>query len=150
MTVNPDDENSYVVQIYSQQIIDDNISAIFQQDEEILKRSQSRQQLQIKVPGICAFYFELIIEIIIEEVLCWDLQNKQPLNNKEGLFGETEAFALSIEDQARKTLQAHLQIWIKNYHAIQEKIFSKKRKHEECSQYICNSLDNVASCGFFW
>ena len=45
MTVNPDDENSYVVQIYSQEIIDDNISAKFQEDEEILKRSQSKQQL---------------------------------------------------------------------------------------------------------
>ena len=38
MTVNPDDENSYVVQIYSQEIIDDNISAKFQEDEENLKR----------------------------------------------------------------------------------------------------------------
>ena len=115
MTVNPDDESSYVVQIYSQKIIDDNISAIFQEDEDILKRSQSRQQLRIEVPGICAFYFELIIEIIIE-VLCWDLQSEKPINNKEGLFGETEAFALSIEE---------LQIWVKNYHAIREKIYTK-------------------------
>ena len=37
LTVNPDDETSYVVQIYSQQIIDDNISAIFQEDENILE-----------------------------------------------------------------------------------------------------------------
>ena len=125
LTVNPDDENSYVVQIYSQEIIDDNISAKFQEDEEILKRSQSKQQLRIKVPGICAFYFELIIEIIIEEVLCWDLQSEKPINNKEGLFGETEAFALSIEEQARKTLHAHLQIWVKNYHAIREKYILK-------------------------
>ena len=65
MTINPDDETSYVVQIYSQRIIDDNISAIFQEDENILERSQSRQQLRIEVPGICAFYFELIVEIVI-------------------------------------------------------------------------------------
>ena len=69
------------------------------------------------------FYFELIIEIIIE-VLCWDLQSEKPINNK-GLFGETEAFALSIEEQARKTLHAHLQICVKNYHAIREKIYTK-------------------------
>ena len=150
MTVNPDDENSYVVQIYSQEIIDDNTSAKFQEDEEILKRSQSKQQLRIKVPGICAFYFELIIEIIIEEVLCWDLQSEKPIKNKEGLFGETEAFALSIEEQARKTLHAHLQIWIKNYHIIREQIFNKKRKHEQYSKYICDSLDNIVSCAFFW
>ena len=86
MTVNSDDKISYVVQIYSQQIIDNNISAIFQQDEEILERSQSRQQLRIEVPGICVFYFELIVEIIIEEILCWDLQKEQPLNDKVGLF----------------------------------------------------------------
>ena len=102
------------------------------------------------MPGICAFYFELIIEIIIEEVLCWDLQNEKPFNNKEGLFGETEAFTLSIEEQVRKKLHAHSQIWIKNYHIIQEQIFSKKRKHKECSKYICDSLDNIASCAFFW
>ena len=52
MTVNPDDENSYVVQIYSQEIIDDNISAKFQEDEEILKRSQSKKQLRIQVKYI--------------------------------------------------------------------------------------------------
>ena len=84
------------------------------------------------MPRIFASYVELIIEIIIEEVLCWDLQKEQPLNDKVGLFGETEAFTLSIEEQARKTLHAHLQIWIKNYHNIQEQIFSKKRKHKEC------------------
>ena len=149
LTVNPDDETSYVVQIYSQQIIDDNISAIFQEDENILERSQSRQQLRIKVPGICAFYFELIVEIIIEEILCWDLQKEQPLNDKVGLFGETEAFTLSIEEQARKTLHAHIQIWIKNYHDIREQIFSKEQEDEECSKYICDSLDNIASCAFF-
>ena len=86
MTINPDDETSYFVQIYSQQIIDDNISAIFQKDENILEHLQSRQQLRIKVPGICAFYFELIVEIIIEEILCWDIQKEQPLNDKVGLF----------------------------------------------------------------
>ena len=57
LTINPDDETSYIVQIYSQRIIDDNISAIFQEDEDILERSQNRQQLRIEVPGICAFYF---------------------------------------------------------------------------------------------
>ena len=39
--------------------------------------------------------------------------------------GETEAFALSIEEQARKTLHAHLQIWVTNYHAIREKYVLK-------------------------
>ena len=149
MTVNPDDENSYVVQIYSQEIIDDNTSAKFQEDEEILKRSQSKQQLRIKVPGICAFYFELIIEIIIGEVLCWDLEKQKAMRSKQGLFGKTKAFVLSIEEQARKTLHAHLQIWVKNYHAIREKIYTKKRKHNKYSKYICDSLDNVASCAFF-
>ena len=91
----------------------------------------------------------MIVEIIIEEVLCWDLQNEQPLNNKVGLFGETEAFALSIEEQARKTLHAHLQIWIKNYHHIREQIFRKEQEDKECSNYICDSLDNIASCAFF-
>ena len=70
------------------------------------------------------------------------------MNNKKGHFGETEAFALSIEEQARKTLHAHLQIWIKNYDTIREKIFSRKRKYEEYSKYIWDSLDNIASCAF--
>ena len=150
LTINPDDETSYIVQIYSQRIIDDNISAIFQEDEDILERSQNRQQLRIEVPGICAFYFELIVEVIIEEILCWDLQKEQPLNDKVGLFGETEAFTLSIEEQARKPLHAHIQIWIKNYHHIREQIFRKEQEDKECSKYICDSLDNIASCAFFF
>ena len=74
---------------------------------------------------------------------------RTPLDDKVGLFGETEAFTLSIEEQARKTLHAHIQIWIKNYHVVQEQIFSKTRKDKECSKYICDSLDNIASCAFF-
>ena len=74
LTINPDDEASYIIQIYSQEIIDNNISAIYQPDEDIYKQSQCRQKLRIKVPGICAFYFELIMNIVIEEVLCWGLE----------------------------------------------------------------------------
>ena len=96
------------------------------------------------------FYFELIMDIVIEEVLCWDLENQEPLNSKQGLFGKTEAFVLSIEEQARKTLHAHFQIWIKDYHTIGEKIYNRKRSHEECSKYLCDSFDNIASCSFFW
>ena len=128
LTINPDDEASYIIQIYSQEIIDNNISAIYQPDEDIYKQSQCRQKLRIKVPGICAFYFELIMDIIIEEVLCWDLEKQEPLSNKEGLFGETEAFTVSIEEQAHKTLHAHLQIWIEKYYIIQNTAFPYKRR----------------------
>lgn len=149
LTINPDDEASYIIQIYSQEIIDNNISAIYQPDEDIYKRSQCRQKLRIKVPGICAFYFELIMDIVIEEVLCWDLEKQKPMSSKQGLFGKTKAFVLSIEEQARKTLHAHFQIWIKDYHTIREKIYNRKRSHKECSKYLCDSFDNIASCSFF-
>ena len=57
---------------------------------------------------------------------------------------------MSIEEQACKTLHAHIQIWIKNYHNIHEQIFSEELEDEECSRYICDSLDNIASCAFFF
>ena len=71
------------------------------------------------------------------------------MSSKQGLFGKTKAFVLSIEEQARKTLHAHFQIWIKDYHTIREKIYNRKRSHKECSKYLCDSFDNIASCSFF-
>ncbi|MCK7498888.1 MAG: helitron helicase-like domain-containing protein [Comamonadaceae bacterium] len=73
LTIVPDDDNSFLVQIYSQVIIDDNQSVNDLSDSELMTRAKQRSQLRIKYPGICAYFFQAVLEIVIEEVIGWDI-----------------------------------------------------------------------------
>ena len=79
-------------------------------DEDLMLRAQKRTKLRLKVPGICALFFELALDTVITEVLGWDLELK--CSNSRGLFGNIDAFTCSIKEQGRSTLNAHFLIWI--------------------------------------
>jgi hypothetical protein len=94
----------------------DNDSAVANlSDEELIARAKQRTQLRIKYPGICAYFFELVLDIIIEEVIGWNLAEGKPREDIAGLFGTPEAFTASIEEQGRKTLHAHIQGWVHEF-----------------------------------
>jgi hypothetical protein len=71
LTVVPDDDNSFLVQVYSQIIIDDDRAVGTLSDEELVDRAKQRTQLRIKYPGICAYFFEAVLDIVIEKVIGW-------------------------------------------------------------------------------
>jgi hypothetical protein len=52
----------------------------------------------------------VVLAIVIEEVIGWDLKVKAPRKDIAGLFGVPEAFTASMEEQGRKTLYSHNQI----------------------------------------
>ena len=45
-------------------------------DEELKQSTKNREQIRVKYPGITALNFEHILEIILEEVVGWDLTKK--------------------------------------------------------------------------
>ena len=55
--------------------------------------------VRIKYPGICAYFFELVLDIVIEEVIGWDLTKGRARDDIVGLFGLPEAFTASAEEQ---------------------------------------------------
>jgi Helitron helicase-like domain at N-terminus len=111
LTVTPDDDSSFLVQVYSGVCIDDERPVASLSDEELSCRAHKRTELRIKYPGICAYFFDLMLNIVITEVIGWDL--KKQVGTGEGLFGIPEAFVCAVEEQGRSTLHAHFEVWIK-------------------------------------
>jgi hypothetical protein len=78
LTVTPDDDNSILLQIHSQTDIDINSTPVDEMDSaETENGAQKRKELRIKYPGIAAMVFEAMLNIIIENVIGWNMKTKK-------------------------------------------------------------------------
>lgn len=148
LTVTPDDENSVLLQVYSGKDISlkadswehvENLS-----DEELAVQGIQKKSLRIDYPGIAALNFENQRDAIIQHVLGWDTK-KKCRTKVEGLFGKCRAFALSVEEQGRKSLHMHILIWIESIDNAFSSIFANKRKRE-AEVFLCDEINRVSSC----
>jgi len=106
--------------------IDDDAPVEDLSDLECAERAIKRREIQIQFPGFCAGNYEMILNILLEEVIGWGKREDRPME-KEGLFGMCEAICLALEEQGRKTHHGHMTIWIKNFRALRKKIYKKKK-----------------------
>ena len=121
LTVTFDDENSFNIQVLSGIEIDDDTPIEDLSDKELAERASRRQSLRVEFPGIAALNFEMMLDILLEEVIGWDIDLNE--STKVGLFGEVLAMAFAVEEQGRKTLHAHFILWIKGYGQLQQNLF---------------------------
>ena len=122
LTVTFDDENSLLMQVLSGQEIDNDDDLTTLEDVEFRKRWRERRQIRLQYPGVAALHFEMLLNILVEEVVGWSMREHQS-TGKPGIFGMCQAFCLAVEEQGRKTLHAHMTIWIKRYKKLQEAVF---------------------------
>ena len=80
--------------------------------EDIQNEWRKRHKLRITFPGVCAYHFEVALEMILREVVGWDTETNAA-RREGGLFGRPSAYTVSVEEQGRGTLHAHILIWIK-------------------------------------
>ncbi|KAJ3552729.1 hypothetical protein NM688_g3999 [Phlebia brevispora] len=80
---------------------------------EDLPTKQVRLRAIANNPVACAKFFHLMVKLFIECILCAD-------SDEEGLFGRTEAYYGTVEEQGRETLHLHMLVWIKNCLSPQE------------------------------
>lgn len=84
------------------------------------------------------------MQIVIECLLNWDMSSNT--SKGPGIFGETEAFARSDEEQGRGSLHGHWQIWVKELsQRTRDALFhpdasERKRAREEFYQYIDHTI----------
>jgi hypothetical protein len=110
LTVTPDDDNHFSMQILANEVIDcqgdlTNVAS----DDHLMNKAKQRTELRLKYPGLSALFFEMALHTIIAEVFGWDINAKKQENN--GLFGRIDAFTCTVEEQGRSTLHAHFLIW---------------------------------------
>ena len=61
------------------------------------------------------------IDILINKLIGWDIKQQK---GYPGIFGTPIAYGLPIEEQGRKTLHAHILIWIKYFSTVRNLLFS--------------------------
>ena len=124
LTVTPDDDNSILMQAYTGKLIDMNpdwyqpgFNLADMEDGPLKHLATERTQLRLQYPGISAMYYEAVLEIVIRDVIGWDLNTEAP-TRQPGLFGTPLAFSCATEEQGRKSLHGHFIIWLKDHHNV--------------------------------
>ena len=149
LTVTFDDENSFLMQVMSNERIDDDIPSDELTDQEVLDRSNFRRELRIKYPGIATMNFEILLEILMFEVVGWDMKNNCRTEH-DGFFGIPEAVSFAVEEQGRKTLHVHMTIWIRAYKKLQEMVFHGRGElREKAARRMQEYSEHISSTEFF-
>ena len=83
--------------------------------------SDFRKHIRTTYPGACLLEYQQVIEIFINCMLNWD-PNKLQARGK-GIFRTVLAFAPAHEEQGRRTLHSHWQIWTEDLSHRFERIY---------------------------
>jgi hypothetical protein len=65
LTVTPDDNNHYTIQVLSQEFIDVNYRVESMSNEALFEKSKLRTKLCLKYPGLSAIFFEMMLQTVI-------------------------------------------------------------------------------------
>jgi hypothetical protein len=64
----------------------------------------------MKYPGACSLEFQSVMQILTKRMLRWDTETQS--SKGKGILGTVLAFSGADEEQGRKTLHRHWQIWV--------------------------------------
>jgi hypothetical protein len=120
LSFTPDDCNSHLMEIWSDVTVDDGTDIPTLTDRQCKERCRARNKIRLDYPGLAALNFEACVEIVMMEVIGWNMNTNT--RTKIGYFGAVEGIYQGIEEQGRKTLHIHVQIWIEGYQVIQRQI----------------------------
>ena len=80
-------------------------------EEDCIANFVLQKNARISYPGACSLEFQSVMQILTECLLRWD--TKTQTAKGKGILGTVIAFAGADEEQGRKTLHQHWQIWVK-------------------------------------
>ena len=127
LTVSPCDECSFRIRLYATGK-KHALPSLDCSDEECLADLNIQRNIHLQSPGACSLEYQSIIQIIVKEIIGWDKEKNIGTN---GLFGIPIAYAITDEEQGRKTLHAHISIWIRSLNKLRKLLCSDDPVVEE-------------------
>jgi hypothetical protein len=79
-------------------------------EEDCLADFVLRRDTRLKYPGACLLEFQSVMQILTKCMLRWDTKTQS--SQGKGILGTVIAFFGADEEQGRKTLHRHWQIWV--------------------------------------
>jgi hypothetical protein len=97
----------------------------------------------MKYPGDCLLEFQSVMQILC--MLRWDTKTQS--SRGKGILGMVLAFFCADEEQGRKTLHQHWQIWVQELNqTLQDCLFdTDATKRKNARKTFCQHIDNVIS-----
>lgn len=110
--------------------------------QDSLNDFRIRSKHRIDFPGLCAIDFENIIRIVVKHIVGWGNDGRL------GLFGEADAYGLAVEEQGRKTLHAHIMVYVKFWNELMSSLLKSQpggRVHKNAIKEMEKYLDAIGS-----
>jgi hypothetical protein len=129
LTISPDDLRNYRIVVYAltqEEKISVDVKDL--SEDQIVADFKVRQQARFDHPGLCAEEYERIIQLVIKHIFNWDEVEQK--NKGVGLFAEIMAWCIATEEQGRKSLHAHILLFIKDWQRIL-RILQRRRKVDD-------------------
>jgi hypothetical protein len=111
LTVSFDDDQCLLTQGLSGVEVDNDDDIMMLTEAELKGCCTKPLSIRVDFPGVTAISSEILLNIMIEEVIGWDMKNNKATGEAE-LFGKPFSLSLSIEEHGRRTLHGHMMTWI--------------------------------------
>ncbi len=107
-----------------------------------------QKDIRLNHPGACSLEFQSVMQILIECMLQWDVRKKT--TKGKGILGTVVAFSVADEEQGRKTLHCHWQIWVKEiYQTVQNCLFHEDITiRDRARKTFCKQIDSVITASY--
>jgi hypothetical protein len=116
--------------------------------DECLADFVLRKNARLNNPGACSLEFQSVMQILTECMLKWDIKSKS--STGKGILGTVRAFAGANEEQGRKTLHWHWQIWVEEINqSLRNALFDKDNNtRNKARQTFQEHIDNLISTSY--
>ncbi len=107
-----------------------------------------QKDIRLNHPGACSLEFQSVMQILMECMLCWDIKKKT--SKGKGILGTVLAFSTADEEQGRKTLHRHWQIWVKEIiQILRNCLFHKDVTIRDMARKtFCKQIDNIIAASY--
>ncbi|KAL7432030.1 hypothetical protein ACHAXM_002882, partial [Skeletonema potamos] len=143
VTTTPCDECSFRVKVFVNAGEEQTLPSLGDLDDEDHIRQcyfdfEVRKRDRTLYPGACSLVYQHLMQIVTECLIGWNTKTK---TGRVGVLGKPLAWSRTDEEQARKTLHAHWQIWLEWFNACREALFSdneeeRKRARDTFIEYV--------------
>jgi len=151
LTTTPCDERTIRVQVFAKAGTEVDLPKLGDWDneghiEECKASFQLRKTTRSSYPGACSLVYQHLMQIVTECLIGWDPHTQ---SGREGVFGVPIAYSRTDEEQGRKTLHSHWQIWVKNFNRTRDALFhTDDRKRKAARDALISYIDKVVCASY--
>ena len=120
-TVTPCDENTFKVRMYASEGAENKLPSLDCSEAKCFFDFGLRCKARTDYPGACSLFYQSAIQAVYE-LLGWDPIKNCP-KEEGGIFGHCKAIVRADEEQNRKTLHAHILVWLENFAKMYDMLF---------------------------